>query len=114
MDSELLKTVAGLPLPAMIAFGVAAAVIFWVSKRGITDGRLSAPSNDHPAAQVAAVIVDPTALNRATDALNKLTVVMERMASTWDALAKSTDHMAEEIGRMREELRIQREVNRRN
>lgn len=114
MDSELLKLVAGLPLPAMIAFGVAAAVIFWVGRRGIMDGRLSSPENERPAAQVAAVIVDPTALNRATDALNKHTATVEKLVAVGEGLAKSADHMAIEMDRMREELRIQRELSRRN
>jgi hypothetical protein len=107
---ELGKFVASLPLPAAIAFVSVFGAVIAVSWRGILKGRELDPAKGVPAAQVAAVVVDPTALNALTAAVNKQTGVMEEMLDTGKALAKCFDHMAIELDRMREELRINREI----
>lgn len=111
---ELLKFVSALPLPAALSFGAVLAIIVAVARMGILEGRKSSPEHDAPAAQVAAVIVDPTALNAATSALNRHTNAIEKLIEIGEGMARSVDHMAIELDRIREELRIQREIARRN
>jgi hypothetical protein len=111
---ELLKFVGALPLPAAISFGSVLAIIVWVARLGILEGRKVSPGNDQPVAQVAAVIVDPTALNNATAALNRHTNTMEKLIEIGEGMARTMDHMAIEMDRIREELRIHREISRRN
>lgn len=109
---ELSKFVASLPLPAAIAFVSVFGAVVAVSWRGILKGRELDPARDTHAATVAAVVVDPTALNALTAAVGKQTSVMEEMLETGKELAKTFDHMAIELDRVREEMRIQREVAR--
>jgi hypothetical protein len=115
MDTtELIKFIAALPAPAAVAFTIVLALIVGVSWRGILQGRSTDPAQAVPAAQVAAVIVDPTALNNATAALNRHSNATEQQTGAIAGLTKSIDHMAIEFDRVREELRIQREISRRN
>lgn len=65
-----------LPPLALIAFGVTAAIIFVVRYAGISAGANSAPQNNSATAQVAAVIVDPTALNAASASVRDLKDVL--------------------------------------
>jgi hypothetical protein len=62
---ELIKS-----LPPMAVFGVGLAIgIGWlVRSLGLAQGQAAAPTGTSSAAQVAAVIVDPSALNRASAA----------------------------------------------
>lgn len=116
---ELGKFVASLPMPAALAFVSVFAAVVAASWRGISKGRENDPAKDVPAAQVAAVIVDPTALNAATAALHRHTesvdrqiIVMQEMLTTGKDLARTFDHMSIELDQVREEMRIQREVAR--
>lgn len=116
-----------LPPLAIVVFGVTLAIIFAVRYFGLWSGRNAAPENSPVAAQVAAVIVDPTALNRATAAVEAHAVVTkESAAATREAaaimregvetiadLVKTLTHMGTEIDRVREEMRITREISRR-
>jgi hypothetical protein len=56
-------------MPALVTFGAVLAVIFGVRYFGLWQGQQHAPASSTASAQVAAVIVDPTALNKATAAL---------------------------------------------
>ena len=69
----------GLPLPAAIACGATIGLVLIVRYLGMTAGERSAPSHNGNAAQVAAVIVDPTALNRLTDQALRLNETLEEM-----------------------------------
>jgi hypothetical protein len=111
---EIIKFASSLSPPAAIAFAAVSAVLIWITRLGILEGRKADPAKDVPAAQVAAVIVDPTALNNATAALNRHSNVTEQQTDAIEGLTKSVDHMAIEFDRVREELRIQREIARRN
>lgn len=62
-----------LPPLAIIAFGATAAIIYFVRHFGISAGAASSPQSSSAAAQVAAIIVDPTALNAATASVRELT-----------------------------------------
>ena len=96
-----------LPPSAMIAFGATLAVIFAVQRLGLWQGRKS-----EPAAQVAAVIVDPTALNKAAAAVGELT---EALRHHTKAMAENGEYVRRfgiEAERIRDELRIHRELMR--
>lgn len=91
-----------LPPLAIVVFGVTLAIIFGVRYMGLLSGRNAAPEHSPAAAQVAAVIVDPTALNKATAAMEAQTFEMintrksqERIA---EALAERMKDLGEEIG----------------
>lgn len=62
-----------LPPLALVTLGITLAVIFAARYLGLMNGERSGPVNSPAAAQVAAVIVDPTALNKATEAVKDLT-----------------------------------------
>lgn len=98
-----------LPMPALLAFGAVLAVIFAVRYLGITQGEKADPARN---AQVAAVIVDPTALNRLSAEASALTECISRLIDVGETMARSQGHMAIELDRIREEMRIQRELQR--
>ncbi len=88
-----------LPLPLLIAFGLGLAVIFGVRHLGLLSGERSTPAGNASTAQVAAVIVDPSALNRATAALEAQTLesvnagsrssaALRPFADRWSACAR--------------------------
>lgn len=106
------QQLANLPAPALITFGAVLAIIFAVRYLGLWQGRQTSPAASPASAQVAAVIVDPTALNKATAAVEAHTAVTQRLIEAEDRRARAEEHMAEELDRIREELRIQREVRR--
>ncbi|UHS60630.1 hypothetical protein HRR99_03390 [Agrobacterium vaccinii] len=108
-----MEQLANLPPLAIIALGVTLAIIFGVRYLGLASGENASPSKSQAAAQVAAVIVDPTALNNATKALESHTEVMGDMIDAMKESGQSIARMAIEMDRIREELRIQREVARR-
>lgn len=102
-----------LPPLAIIVFGATLAVIFGIRYLGLWQGEKTAPATSPASAQVAAVIVDPAALNAATAALQKHTDVMESVLDVFETASKNLGLMATELDRIREELRIQREISRR-
>jgi hypothetical protein len=101
-----------LPPLALVVFGGTLAVIFAIRYLGLWQGEKALAKASPAAAQVAAVIVDPTALNAATAALEKHTAVMEKMMDAAETIGKNMGHMATELDRIREELRIHREIRR--
>lgn len=106
------QQLANLPAPALITFGAVLAIIFAVRYLGLWHGRQTTPAASSAAAQVAAVIVDPAALNKATAAVEAHTVATLRLVDANLRQAAAEEHMAEELDRIREELRIQREIRR--
>lgn len=105
------QQIANLPPMALISFGAVLAVIFAVRTLGLWQGQRAAPASA-ATAQVAAVVVDPTALNKATAALEAHT---EALSKGLDALRETNRHLSTlgvEADRIREELRIQRELRR--
>lgn len=102
-----------LPPLALVVFGATLAVIFGIRYLGLWQGEKASPAASPAAAQVAAVIVDPTALNAATAALVKHTAAVENLMEVCEVAAKHLGLMATELDRIREELRIQREISRR-
>jgi len=106
------QQLANLPAPALITFGAVLAVIFAVRYLGLWQGRQSSPASSSTSAQVAAVIVDPTALNKATAALEAHTEATRRLTETVHEGSRHLNTLAIEADRIREELRIQREIRR--
>lgn len=107
---ELIKS-----LPPMAVFGVGIAIgIGWlVRSLGLAQGQAASPTSTSSAAQVAAVIVDPSALNRLSDQAGRLVVAVTALTEVGEELVKTESHMAIELDRIREEMRIQREISRR-
>lgn len=108
-----MEQLANLPPLAVITFGVTVAIIFGVRYLGLWQGARSTPAASPAAAQVAAVIVDPTALNAATKALEAHTEAVAEMTETMKDSGRSFSTMAIEMDRIREEMRIAREIARR-
>lgn len=106
------QQLANLPAPALITFGAVLAVIFAVRYLGLWQGRQSSPAATSTGAQVAAVIVDPTALNKATAALEAHTEATKRLIDIVQEGSRHINTLAIEADRIREELRIQREIRR--
>lgn len=102
-----------LPPLAIAVFGATLAVIFGIRYLGLWQGERASPASSSTAAQVAAVIVDPTALNAATAALEKHTEVVEQLIEAAETASRNIGHMATEMNRLREEIRIERELSRR-
>lgn len=93
-----LPDISSLPPWLALVFVVCAAITYVVIKVGFKQG-FTAPASAAAQAQVAAVIVDPTALNRATAAVGDLT--------------EGVVDLVREIREVRSELVIQREISRR-
>lgn len=88
--AEILK---GLPPLATVAFGIAMALIYVVANMGIKAGRkgVDAPGVASAPATVAAVIVDPAALNRSSEAALKLA---SEISDLTDAMSRLTIEIA--------------------
>lgn len=108
-----MERLAELPPLALVVFGATLAIIFAVRHLGILAGAKATPEKSQAAAQVAAVIVDPTALNNATKALEAHTDAITDMTEVMKEASRHWGHMATEMDRIREELRIHRELARR-
>lgn len=108
-----MEKLADLPPLALVVFGATLAVIFAVRYFGLSSGSNARIDKSPAAAQVAAVIVDPTALNNATKALEAHTEAVVDMNETMKETGRHWSHMAIEMDRIREELRIHRELARR-
>ena len=109
-----MEQLANLPPLALIVFGITTAIIFAARHFGLSSGEKASPEKSQSAAQVAAVIVDPTALNRASSAVEALTMTLVEMNGIGKENARNVSLMAIELDRIREELRIQREIGRRD
>jgi hypothetical protein len=104
-----MKELADLPPVALIALGVTLAFIFVVRHFGLASGQKAGPENKAP---IAAVIVDPTALNKATAAVEEHTAAVKRHTEVVEDVGKHVGHLGTEMNRIREELRIWREIER--
>lgn len=108
-----------LPPLAIITFGAVLAVIFAVRYLGLWQGQSAPSKSSEAAAQVAAVIVDPSALNRGTAAVEALNVTLiERNMITREAAkvhaedVRVMSEFTDEMAKLREEIRVSREINR--
>ncbi|KGE79613.1 hypothetical protein LW14_28285, partial [Rhizobium sp. H41] len=96
---------------ALITFGATLAIIFGVRYLGLWQGAKAAPAASQAAAQVAAVIVDPTALNNATRALEAHTVEAINMRKSFE---RGTEKICDAIDRLSDQVdELQKEMIRR-
>lgn len=107
---KLLETLASQPL-ALVVFAVVVALIFGVRYLGLWQGQNASPAASAATAQVAAVIVDPTALNHAAGSVDGLTVALTAATVSLrahtvavDRLSDKTDQLDGGIDRLRDEL----------
>ncbi|QWW74503.1 hypothetical protein [Agrobacterium pusense] len=106
-----MEQLANLPTPALITFGATLAIIFGVRYLGLWQGAKAAPAASQAAAQVAAVIVDPTALNNATRALEAHTVEAINMRKSFE---RGTEKICDAIDRLSDQVdELQKEMIRR-
>jgi hypothetical protein len=108
----LLDTIASQPL-ALVVFAAVLALIFAVRYLGLWQGENASPKAPVGAAQVAAVIVDPTALNAAAGEVSGLAVAVHELTAVVKVAGEHHRRTAEELDAIREELRIHRELSRR-
>jgi len=103
-----MEQLANLPTPALITFGATLAIIFGVRYLGLWQGAKAAPAASQAAAQVAAVIVDPTALNNATKALEAHTVEAVRMRKSFERGAEkicdALDRLSDQVDELQKEM----------
>lgn len=110
-----LPDLSGLPIWAQVLIytilGLSIAVAFLVARFGVAQGAKASPAASAAQAQVAAVIVDPTALNKAAGEVAGLAVaITEAMAvvrahtAAVDRQADKIDGLAEGVDKLRDEL----------
>lgn len=105
------QQIANLPLPALLALGATLGAIVGARWLGVLQGQRATPANAS-SAQVAAVVVDPTALNRAATALEAHTEALRDFTKEVHDGNRTLKLLAQETDRIREELRIHRELRR--
>ena len=96
---ELIDLIAEQPL-ALAVFGTVLAVIVGVRYLGLWQGQHAGPQSSAGAAQVAAVIVDPTALNAAAAEVAGLTVAITEANVTARAHTAATDRLGKKIDQL--------------
>lgn len=111
-QSISLPDLSQLPPWAVVAFGISLAIIVAMGWLGERAGRRGGSSTQGQAT-VAAVIVDPSALNAAAAAVDGLTAGIASLVVTLNAMNVTASRTAEELDAVREEMRIHREVSRR-
>jgi hypothetical protein len=102
---ELIKT---LPAEALVALGAVIGLGLLVRYFGLMQGQKAGPGHGSNSAQVAAVIVDPAALNRATAALEAQTFELTNGRKSWEraveALCRSVDRLCDEVDDLKKEM----------
>jgi len=101
---ELLKLIGALPLPALVVFAAVVGLIFGVRYLGLWQGQHVPAAGSAASATVAAVIVDPTALNAATAAVEGFAVVVSESNIIARAHTVSTDRLADRIDGLTKKL----------
>lgn len=106
-----MERLADLPPLALVVFGATLAVIFAVRHFGISSGVNAPPQKSQAAAQVAAVIVDPTALNNAAEAVRAHTAEAINMRKSFE---RGTDKICDALDRLSDQVDdLQKEMIRR-
>ena len=102
------QDISDLPPLAIIAFGISLGILYFVTKGGFSNGQKSGPASDTNKAQVAAVIVDPSALNRATAALEAQTMESINSRKSFErgieALCRAVERLCEEVDDLKKEM----------
>lgn len=102
------QDISDLPPLAIIAFGISLGILYFVTKGGFSSGQRSTPSSDTSTAQVAAVIVDPTALKLATAAIEAQTMENINGRKSFErgveALCRTLEQLCEEVDDLKKEM----------
>lgn len=103
-----MEKLAELPPAALVTFGAVLALIFGVRYLGLFQGQTASRDKDSGNAQVAAVIVDPSAINRATAAIEAQTLEAlnhrKMMERTTDDVIECLQDLTRGISALREEM----------
>jgi len=103
-----LQDISDLPPLAIIAFGISLGILYFVTKGGFSSGQRSNPATAPSGAQVAAVIVDPTALNKATAALEAQTMENINGRKSFErgleSLCRSVERLCDEVDDLKKEI----------
>lgn len=102
--TELVELLKALPLPALLVFAAVLAVIVGVRFAGVWQGIRGPSVAAETKAQVAAVIVDPSALLAATAALEANTVEKHEANMIAKRQADATEDMVRAIGALRDQM----------
>lgn len=105
------ELISKLPPSAMIVFSIALAILIFTQRMGFWQGAKTPPDKSEAKAQVAAVIVDSSALNMATAAVEALNMTLIEYNTLTRKMLESEDDLTEEIRKLREEITLSREVN---
>jgi hypothetical protein len=105
------QQIANLPLPALLAFGATLGAVWGARVLGLLQGQKASPASP-ASSQVAAVVVDPTALNRASSAIEEHTEALLKGTEVLRETNRHLNTLGMEADRIREELRIHRELRR--
>lgn len=98
--AELLEIIQALPLPALIVFAAVVGLIFGFRYLGLWQGQNAKPAASSGGAQVAAMIVDPTALVAAAAEVTGLAIAITDASVTARAHTAATDRLADKIGQL--------------
>ncbi|WFS02753.1 hypothetical protein [Rhizobium tumorigenes] len=101
-----LPDISSLPPWLALVFVVCAAITYVVIKTGYMQGGREAEGGGRSQAQVAAVIVDPTALNNLSSQVALVAAALDKIIRTGEGVSESEEKIAEELSRLREELRV--------
>lgn len=103
-----MEKLADLPPAALVTFGAVLALIFGVRYLGLFQGQSVSRDKESGGAQVAAVIVDPTALKLATAAIEAQTFEMtncrKSLERALESLCRSIDRLCEEVDDLKKEM----------
>lgn len=100
--AELVELLQALPMPALIVFAAVVGLIFGVRYLGLLQGLRASPASSDSKAQVAAVIVDPTALTAAAAEVAGLAVAVTEATVSGRAHTAAIDRLADKIGQLTE------------
>lgn len=107
---ELLKLIGALPLPALVVFAAVVGLIFGVRYLGLWQGQHAPAAGSAASATVAAVIVDPTALNAAAASVDGLTVaiaeanvIAKKHADGVNRLARVIEDLGEGVEKLKDQ-----------
>lgn len=99
----LLELIKDQPL-ALLAFGAVLALIFGVRYLGLWQGQTAGPKSSAGSAQVAAVIVDPTALQQAAGEVSGLAIAVSEGAVALRAHTAASDRLADKIDGLQDDV----------
>jgi hypothetical protein len=107
----MVEEISKLPPSAMVVFAMALAVLFAIRYFGFKIG-VESPPKSPASAQVAAVIVDPTALNMATAAVEALNMTLIEYNMLLRKKLEIEEETKEVLQKLRDEIYFYRELNR--